>query len=302
MRSFFSIITPVYNAVPYLERCIQSVQNQDFDDFEILLINDGSTDESLQIAERFAQEDKRIKVFSQSNQGPSKARNMGLDNATGDWILFLDSDDYYICDDALSSIHKAILSANKCELVYFGGAVAIGGEIFYDTFKSRVYDEGVTCMERHCLDNRTIIFGALYVQCYNRDLIERKKHRFAEEIVYGEDRLFVCSYYLYAKKTIILPKNLYVYVVNQNSLMHDDEKRKKRQFLDNRAVAMLLEKEIVLSREKVPHLRKYIHGLYVQSLQDLSWNKISWAFVFRNATTWRLKIKDLLMFFGLYHY
>lgn len=299
--SYFSIIIPVYNASSYLERCIRSIQNQDFDDYEILLIDDGSVDESLQIAKRLAQEDKRIKVFAQTNQGPSKARNLGLDKATGEWILFVDSDDYYICDDALSSIYKAIQPTDKCNLVYFGGAVAVEGEVYYDTLESSVYDDGVNCMEKYCIDNRAIIFGALYVQCYNRDLIERKKHRFVEDIVYGEDRLFVCSYYLYAKKTVVLPKNLYVYVVNQSSLMRD-EKKKRRQFHDNRAVAMLLEKEIVLSGENVPYLRKYIHGLYVQSVQDLSWKNISWAFIFRNATTWKLKIKDLLMFLGLYHY
>lgn len=301
MRPFFSIITPIYNSAPYLDKCIQSIQNQDYDDFEVLLIDDGSTDDSLRIAKQLAQEDKRIKVFSQANQGPSKARNIGLDNATGEWILFVDSDDYYICDDALSSIYKAIQSTNKCELVYFGGAVAIEGGLYYDKLDSKVYNDGVTCMEKYCLDNRSIIFGALYVQCYNRDLIERKKHRFVEDIVYGEDRLFVCSYYLYAKKTVVLPKNLYVYVVNQSSLMRD-EKKKRRQFHDNRAVAMLLEKEIVISGENVPYLRKYIHGLYVQSVKDLPWNKISWAFIFRNATTWKLKIKDIFMFLGLYHY
>ncbi len=92
----FSIIVPVYNSEQYLERCINSILNQTFSDFELLLINDGSTDKSGIICNEFAQSDSRIKVFHKSNGGVSSARNTGLDNAKGDWIVFCDSDDWVL--------------------------------------------------------------------------------------------------------------------------------------------------------------------------------------------------------------
>lgn len=89
-----SVIIPVYNAEKYLRKCLDSVLAQSFADFEVLLINDGSTDGSGKICDDYAQKDARVKVFHKENGGVSSARNLGLDNATGDWIVFVDSDDY----------------------------------------------------------------------------------------------------------------------------------------------------------------------------------------------------------------
>ena len=89
-----SIIIPVYNAEKYLRQCLDSVVNQTLKEIEILCINDGSTDSSLDILNEYAEQDKRIKVFSQKNSGPATARNVGLDNATGDYLWFIDADDW----------------------------------------------------------------------------------------------------------------------------------------------------------------------------------------------------------------
>lgn len=89
-----SIIIPVYNATQHLNQCLDSILNQDFNDFELLLINDGSTDTSGEICDDYAGKDKRIKVFHQNNAGVSAARNKGIENANGEWITFMDSDDY----------------------------------------------------------------------------------------------------------------------------------------------------------------------------------------------------------------
>ncbi len=92
-KPLLSIITPVYNTATYLPLSIESVINQDYQNWELLLVDDGSTDNSLSICQAYADKDKRIKVFSQENQGASVARNLALDNATGEVITFLDSDD-----------------------------------------------------------------------------------------------------------------------------------------------------------------------------------------------------------------
>lgn len=91
-----SVIVPVYNAEKYIETCISSVLNQTFTDFELILIDDGSEDESGHICDEYATKDTRIRVFHKENGGPSAARNSGLNVAQGEWILFLDSDDWIV--------------------------------------------------------------------------------------------------------------------------------------------------------------------------------------------------------------
>ncbi|WP_300810135.1 glycosyltransferase family 2 protein, partial [uncultured Acetatifactor sp.] len=96
-----SVIIPVYNAEPYLNRCIDSVLASAYSDFEIILVNDGSTDRSPDICRAYAENDIRVVFLSQENRGVSSARNLGLEAARGEWIVFLDSDDF-ITDDYLS--------------------------------------------------------------------------------------------------------------------------------------------------------------------------------------------------------
>ena len=88
-----SIIVPVYNVETYLEECLDSIQNQTYTDFEVLLVNDGSTDGSKAICERYCQTDKRFRLMNQTNQGQSVARNNGVTASTGEFIAFVDSDD-----------------------------------------------------------------------------------------------------------------------------------------------------------------------------------------------------------------
>ena len=93
-----SIIIPIFNAEPFLAKCLDSLINQPYSALQIILVNDGSTDNSLAIAQRYAQQDSRITVFSQTNQGQSAARNLGLQYATGEYISFIDADDYVDAD------------------------------------------------------------------------------------------------------------------------------------------------------------------------------------------------------------
>ena len=90
-----SVIIPVFNVEDYLSECLDSVLNQSFKDIEIICINDGSTDKSLEILEKYQKNDGRFKIITQENQGPGSARNRGLDNAQGEYVIFLDSDDYF---------------------------------------------------------------------------------------------------------------------------------------------------------------------------------------------------------------
>ena len=109
-RVKISIITPVYNCELYLKDCVQSVLNQTLQEWELLCIDDGSTDNSLAILKQFAEKDSRIQLHSQHNQGAGIARNKGLELAKGEFIAFLDGDDFFLDTDALEFMYQA------CEL------------------------------------------------------------------------------------------------------------------------------------------------------------------------------------------
>lgn len=110
-----SVVVPIYNTEKYLKRCIDSILNQSYTDFEVLLINDGSTDKSAQICEEYALKDKRVKVINKQNGGLSSARNVGIDNAQYDYICFVDSDDWL--DTDLFSHCINILKENDCDII-----------------------------------------------------------------------------------------------------------------------------------------------------------------------------------------
>ena len=117
MNPKISIIIPVYNVEFYLTDCIESLRSQVYKDFEVLLINDGSFDSSGKICDEYAIKDERIRVFHKKNEGVSSARNLGLIEAKGEWICFVDSDDW-IEPNTLSSIFP--IGDNEIDFVQFG--------------------------------------------------------------------------------------------------------------------------------------------------------------------------------------
>ena len=117
MQKMVSVIIPVYNVEKYLEEALESVINQTLKDIEIIIINDGSTDRSLEIAKGYALKDKRIKIIDQKNQGLSVARNRGIENAKGKYIYFMDSDDY-IALETLEVCYKKC-EEYELEMIYF---------------------------------------------------------------------------------------------------------------------------------------------------------------------------------------
>lgn len=108
MDDKISVIVPIYNVAPYLKRCLDSIINQSYQNLEIILVNDGSTDNSLEICQQYQQQDKRIRVISQKNAGLSAARNTGIEIATGEYITFIDSDDWYATASALATLYHLI--------------------------------------------------------------------------------------------------------------------------------------------------------------------------------------------------
>ena len=208
----FSIIVPVYNVQAYLSYCVDTLINQTLRDIEIIFINDGSKDKSLEILNQYAQIDKRIKIIDQKNAGSSEARNVGLDKATGDYILFVDSDD--------------ILNKNACERLYLevlqtnADMVVFGTNIFPWI---QDYDNGwlYTYLNVNFAEYNNNSIKALFSEkaskpfiwnkCYRRSIIEENKIRFCKELSLGEDSLFLFTVYPKLDKVIYLPDKLYNY-------------------------------------------------------------------------------------------
>lgn len=115
---FFSIIVPVYKVEEYLDQCVHSVLTQSFKDYEVILVDDGSPDKCGAMCDSYAKKDSRVKVVHKNNGGLSSARNAGLEIASGEYVIFLDSDDFWDADDALICIHSHLIETNADVLVF----------------------------------------------------------------------------------------------------------------------------------------------------------------------------------------
>ena len=186
-----SIIVPIYNAEKTLHKCVDSILNQSYKDWELLLINDGSTDNSALICDEYAQQDKRIKVFHKPNRGVSSARNVGLDNAVGEWITFIDSDDW-VENNYLENLYQN--DENDIVASYFIGE---GWKEWVSVpCKDYVYNEKqMKDFLTGCLLDFIFPFGKLF----RYSIIMHYKLRFDESISYGEDTLFIYQFLQYVK-------------------------------------------------------------------------------------------------------
>jgi glycosyltransferase involved in cell wall biosynthesis len=201
-----SIIVPVYNAETTLQKCIDSIINQKYKDYELILVDDGSTDNSKSICDSYAQKDDRILVIHQENKGVSAARNAGLDIAKGHWISFVDSDDYiepnfYQCDfnddvDLILFCIKDLDVANNSvrQSVNYSQSIQIEGSAL-KSFIDKYID--------------TIIFRAPWAKLFKKELIGSL--RFCEDMKVAEDAFFVLDYLSHVHKIAQIRSGSYVF-------------------------------------------------------------------------------------------
>lgn len=190
-----SVIVPVYNVEKYLSRCINSILDQTFSDFELLLIDDGSKDKSGEICDEYAERDNRIKVFHKENGGVSSARNVGLDNAKGEWICFCDSDDWVenqFLYEFKNMMHKGdLLSQGFHSLKWKNG----GDKNIFEV--SGIYDS--TSYFPFLLHlYKTGQLGYIWCKAFKREIIDEHNIRFDTKVYLREDLLFVLEYCIYA--------------------------------------------------------------------------------------------------------
>ena len=212
MKNKISVIVPVYNTEDYLERCIRSIMNQTYKNLEIIVVNDGSTDDSLNILESLREEDNRIIIINQENMGVSKARNKGLDYATGEFITFVDSDDFIEKDMYEIMINHLIEEdADLCRIKAFiynreGGIEEISKERNIFTYNNELEIMNVY------LQNELKI--AIWDKMFRRSAVE--KIRF-DVSLFNEDAAYVWEACLNLRKVVMDTKQLYHHIKRPNN-------------------------------------------------------------------------------------
>ena len=229
-----SVIIPVYNCSQYLRDCLDSVLQQSFCDYELLIIDDGSEDDSGKICDEYAQTDSRIRVFHQRNRGVSVARNVALDNVKGEWITFIDADDILL-PEALRKLYETV-SWNDTDIVLGGSNVYVNGKIFpyhtYNSFSS-------TCV----IDNMS--HPALWAYMIRSAIIKNNNIRFIPGLAYSEDAIFLAEVAVKSKSIVHISDIVYLYRRNDNSAcaVKDGVMMSNHQFYAAYALKNLIEEE-----------------------------------------------------------
>lgn len=208
----FSIIVPVYNAEEFLRSCVDSVLGQIYPDFELILVNDGSSDNSRAIIDEYALADTRIKVIHQVNQGVSNARNAGLDIMSGDWALFLDADDA-LHQSTLSRISEEIRKDDELDVIQFG----ISRELFQEGALENgdIYISPCSPEDYLKIDNYNVCAGGT---AFNLRLNSLHNFRFDESMKLAEDQVFILYLVSSSRKCCKIPDKMYYYRQNQSSV------------------------------------------------------------------------------------
>lgn len=205
-----SIIIPVYNAENHLNQCIDTILTQKFTEFELILINDSSTDCSGDICEVYAANDKRVKVFHKSNGGVSSARNLGVENASGEWITFIDADDY------ISANYFEILKSETDVDIILQGLTYVEDS---NVIKHIVYQAEKLLLEEFMLKYTVYpYFSSSWAKFFKLDIVRKHTIKFDEQITYGEDTLFNLNYLFFCRLITTSCFSGYCYRVSNSGL------------------------------------------------------------------------------------
>lgn len=209
----FSVIVPVYNVAPFLQSCVDSVLEQSYGDLELLLIDDGSTDESGGVCDQYAAADRRVRVVHKKNGGLSSARNAGLREATGEYVIFLDSDDYWDKQDALALIYDEFCHENV-DIVLFksqkfdmckGEILGNGNSLSSEEIRNLPYSAQMKrCVAEQVFDT------CAWNKAFRRSLMKKADLMFTEGII-AEDIDWAARLALAAERLAVLQKPIHIY-------------------------------------------------------------------------------------------
>lgn len=244
-----SIIIPVYNVESYLHKCMDSILTQTHRDFELILIDDGSKDLSGNICDDYSKKDDRVKVIHVPNGGVSAARNRGIDEATTDWIFFIDSDDW-IDDIYLETLISGISSDTA--IAYCG----VVNEYTKDNTKTIAFGySNAFCSKQDCkadfiAQHRLLQNGLPYAKMYNKKVLDKYGIRFDTSISFHEDHLFVFQYLMHVSEITTIDKTLYHYRHEGTQQSLSSKKHDPLKILEA-GEKMLLQTKVLIDRYQI---------------------------------------------------
>lgn len=221
-----SMIVPVYNSEKTLSRCIDSILNQTYRDFELILLNDGSTDTSGEICDAYAKRDSRVRVVHKENTGVSDTRNRGIDLARGEYLQFLDSDDWITPDATALFVRTA--TEQQCDMVISQFYRVIGEHV---SQKGAIDEDGL--MDRSTYANHMMqkpadfYYGVLWNKFYKRSIITEHRLRMDQSISWCEDFMFNLEYVRHTQTIYAMKVPVYYYVKTKGSLVSQGMSMKK---------------------------------------------------------------------------
>ena len=270
----FSIIIPVYNVEQYLRDCLDSVLNQTFSDWEAICVNDGSTDGSSVILDEYAAKDSRFKMISQNNAGTAAARNTGLKVANGDYIFFLDSDDW-IEDYALQILADSV---NDEDVLCFSGKRYFEVTNTFnpaDELTEKQYRNGMDYYNENALLARDFAFVCVVLRVYKRTFIIGNNLFFDEDVSF-EDNLWVPIVLFNAQEVKVVHDVIYVYRFREGSKMQEISLARKKDMLKvaNRLAAYFIPKrgfdKTVIYRAITHHYQVVLMNVRKDELAELN--------------------------------
>lgn len=226
MTPMVSMIVPVYNSEKTLSRCIDSILNQTYRDFELILLNDGSTDTSGEICDAYAKRDSRVRVVHKENTGVSDTRNRGIDLARGEYLQFLDSDDWITPDATTLFVRTA--TEQQCDMVISQFYRVIGEHV---SQKGAIDEDGL--MDRSTYANHMMqkpadfYYGVLWNKFYKRSIITEHRLRMDQSISWCEDFMFNLEYVRHTQTIYAMKVPVYYYVKTKGSLVSQGMSMKK---------------------------------------------------------------------------
>lgn len=237
----YSVIIPIYNAAATIGRCLDSLLRQPHDAVEILVVNDGSSDESGEICRRYARDHACIRYFEKENGGVSSARNLGLEKAAGEYILFVDSDDYVAAD--YFAVINQVITRQDPDIMLFGlGCFGARDDVWQTgNFFAEQEVEIATFVRAASL---AYLYSSTTSKLFRRNIILENNLRFDENLLIGEDQAFIFAYTMHIKRIASIENVLYHYAIeNRNSLS-----QKPRPYLTEQLLRMNLLMQDALNR------------------------------------------------------
>ena len=261
MKSLISVVVPVYNAENTIEQCVNSIMRQTYSNLEIILVNDGSKDKSIEFCRKLQKEDNRIIVINKENEGVSKTRNRGLDIAKGEYIVFVDSDDF-IENNMIEIMYNNIQNYDMCTCNYY--AIKNNKKIIKANIESYTIEDGKINEYIEKMQKEMLFYNPVN-KIFKASIIKENNIRFEYNIHVGEDYLFNIEYIKYVKRAKYISQPLYNYIIQRGTL--------SQKYIER---SIPLEMKIVRNIKEIYEDRSfdmtYIYNQYMELLKSNIYN------------------------------